>query len=88
MRNTVFLLRQLASYSMWPVPLTTNGLAGYRDRELRRMSSWQTRLKKYIHKAQIKATGGSMTICAMIMVSMSMTRECCGSAGPEIYTLR
>ena len=27
----------------------------------------------------------SMTICGMTMVSTSMTRGCCVSAGPEIY---
>lgn len=80
-------MRQPVSYSMWPVPLTISEPLESGAAEPQRMSGWQIRSRKFILKAQTRDIVGSMMICAMTTVSMSMTRECFVSAGPEIFGL-
>ena len=66
----------------WTLRFEEMGEAGLEDRRGKRIRS-----RRSTRKVRIRATGGSMTICVMTTVSMSMTNGCSASAGPEISAL-
>lgn len=68
-----------SAYYKWAV--------GKRSRRAVENEQLANTIEKSTQKVQIRAIGGSTTTCATTMESMSMIREYCVFAGPEMFGL-